>query len=74
MKTIGISPHRRSFLRKAVTAAPAVALVAAAGVGVAASSNTQPAYRPAYFTAAEWATLQALVDRLIPANLSLIHI
>lgn len=68
MKTIGISPHRRSFLRKAVTAAPAVALVAAAGVGVAASSNTQPAYRPAYFNDAEWAMLQALVDRLIPAN------
>lgn len=72
MKTIGISPHRRSFLRKAVTAAPAVALVAAAGVGAVATTtagtSSQNAYRPAYFTPAEWATLQALVDRLIPAN------
>ncbi|KQQ33082.1 gluconate 2-dehydrogenase [Duganella sp. Leaf126] len=71
MKTIGISPHRRSFLRKAVGAAPAVALVAAAGVGTVATSASPPAqstYRPVYFTAAEWATLTALVDRLIPAN------
>ncbi|OEZ98895.1 gluconate 2-dehydrogenase subunit 3 family protein [Duganella phyllosphaerae] len=72
MKTIGISPHRRSFLRKAVTAAPAVALVAAAGVGAVATTTAgtaaQGSYRPVYFNPAEWATLQALVDRLIPAN------
>jgi gluconate 2-dehydrogenase gamma chain len=69
MKVIGISPHRRSFLRKAVTAAPAVALVAAAGVGAVASTTaTTSSYRPTYFNDAEWTTLQALVDRLIPAN------
>lgn len=69
MKTIGISPHRRNFLRKAVTAAPAVALVAGAGVGVAATATAPTgSYRPTYFTAPEWASLQALVARLIPAN------
>ncbi|MET0267004.1 MAG: gluconate 2-dehydrogenase subunit 3 family protein [Duganella sp.] len=66
MKTIGISPHRRNFLRKAVVAAPAAALVA--GVGVAASSGGAPAYRPTYFNDAEWTTLQALVERLIPPS------
>ena len=68
MKVIGISPHRRNFLRKAVTAAPAVALIAGAGVGVAASVSPAEAYRPAYFTDAEWQTLMALVQRLIPPN------
>ena len=44
MKTIGISPHRRHFLRKAVSAAPAVALLAGAGGGLAmAVSKDQPA-------------------------------
>lgn len=68
MKVIGISPHRRNFLRKAITAAPAVALVAGAGVGVAANVAPPGAFKPGYFTAAEWTTLTALVDRLIPAN------
>ncbi|MET0319584.1 MAG: gluconate 2-dehydrogenase subunit 3 family protein [Duganella sp.] len=68
MKIIGISPHRRNFLRKAITAAPAVALVAGAGVGVAASTTAPDAYRPKFFNETEWATLQALVQRLIPPS------
>lgn len=68
MKVIGISPHRRNFLRKAVTAAPAVALLAGAGIGVAASVAPPGDYRPGYFTFAEWRALTALVDRMIPAS------
>jgi gluconate 2-dehydrogenase gamma chain len=68
MKVIGISPHRRNFLRKAVTAAPAVALLAGAGIGVAASVAPPGDYQPAYFNADEWRTLIALVDRMIPAS------
>jgi len=68
MKVIGISPHRRNFLRKAVSAAPAVALLAGAGVGVAASVGPAEAYRPSYFNESEWTTLKALVERLIPPN------
>ena len=68
MKVIGISPHRRNFLRKAVTAAPAVALIAGAGVGVAANMAPAGAFKPNYFTAPEWLALTALVDRLIPAS------
>lgn len=68
MKVIGISPHRRSFLRKAVSAAPAVALLAGAGIGVAASVPPAADYRPSYFSADEWQTLSALVDRMIPAS------
>lgn len=69
MKIIGISPQRRNFLRKAVGAAPAVALLAGAGGGLAmAVSKDQPAYKPRFFDANEWATLSALVDRLIPAD------
>jgi len=68
MKVIGISPHRRNFLRKAVSAAPAVALIAGAGVGVAATVAPAEAYRPTYFIGDEWLTLTAMVDRLIPAS------
>lgn len=75
MKPIGISPARRDFLRRTVAIAPAAAVAAGSGaVGLvnaahaATSSATAPAtpYSPTYFTADEWATLQALVDGLIP--------
>ncbi|MEG1055296.1 MAG: gluconate 2-dehydrogenase subunit 3 family protein, partial [Janthinobacterium sp.] len=40
-----------------------------AGGGLAmAVSKDQPAYKPRFFDATEWATLSALVDRLIPAD------
>lgn len=70
MKVIGISPHRRNFLRKAVTAAPAVALIASAGTGVslAAGTKAESAYQPSYFNDIEWQTLKSLVERLIPAS------
>ncbi|MDY7579855.1 gluconate 2-dehydrogenase subunit 3 family protein [Herbaspirillum sp. RTI4] len=68
MKVIGISPHRRHFLRAAVTAAPAVVLIAAAGVGMATNTPPAGAFKPRYFSPAEWETLSALVDRLIPAS------
>jgi gluconate 2-dehydrogenase gamma chain len=69
MKTIGISPARRAFLRDALAMAPAAVAV---GTGVAGSTLVKAAddqpYKPAYFTAQEWTTLNALVDRLIPAD------
>lgn len=68
MKVIGISPHRRNFLRKAVTVAPAAALLAGAGLGIAANVTPAGDYRPAYFSPAEWRALRALVDRMIPAS------
>jgi gluconate 2-dehydrogenase gamma chain len=68
MKVIGISPHRRNFLRKAVSAAPAMALIAGAGVGVASAVAPAAAFKPTFFTADEWATLTALVDRLVPPS------
>ena len=69
MKPIGISPARRDFLRRTVAIAPAAAVVAGTGavslVSAATPDSTTP-YSPTYFTADEWATLQALVDGLIP--------
>ncbi|MEO6854713.1 MAG: gluconate 2-dehydrogenase subunit 3 family protein [Rhodoferax sp.] len=70
MKTIGISPSRRSFLRGAAKTGPAiVALGSAFGLtasGAADSSATR--YSPGYFNATEWTLLSALVARLIPAD------
>ena len=71
MKVIGISPQRRNFLRKAAVAVPVAAAIGAIGTAgtVLATGDGQAApYKPAYFTADEWATLCALVDRLIPAD------
>jgi gluconate 2-dehydrogenase gamma chain len=69
MKTIGISPARRAFLRDALAMAPAAVAV---GTGVAGSTLVKAAdalpYKRVYFTAEEWTTLNALVDRLIPAD------
>lgn len=71
--------QRRMFLRGAAQVAltsalaPAVpGLQAAAAATAPAQSQTgspaaqRPAYRPVYFTAAEWAFINAAVDRLIP--------
>ena len=70
MKMIGISPNRRNFLRKAVTASPAVALLAGVAIDVtsAVATGNQEPYKPSYFTEEEWITLSALVGRLIPAD------
>ena len=69
MKIIGISPHRRNFLRKAVAAAPAVVLLVGGASGVASAVSTgESAYKPTYFNDEEWAVLGALVDGLIPAD------
>lgn len=69
-KTIQISPARRGFMRNVVTIAPAAI---ALGTGVAGSTlvkaaSTHSSYQPTYFNAAEWTALNALVDRLIPAD------
>ena len=70
MKVIGISPHRRNFLRKAAVAVPVAAALGhrTAGTVLATGDGQGKPYQPTYFTAAEWATLCALVDRLIPAD------
>ena len=72
MTPIGISPARRAFLRDALAMAPAAV---AAGTGAAGSmlaravcaADAHP-FKPTYFHPAEWITLNALVDRLIPAD------
>ena len=70
MKTIGISSSRRAFLLKTAAVAPAAAALGATTVGMSAFSAAAPAepYKPTYFSADEWTTLNALVDRLIPAD------
>ncbi|MGE0497203.1 MAG: gluconate 2-dehydrogenase subunit 3 family protein [Ramlibacter sp.] len=73
-------PHnadRRGFLRKSFAIVPAAALTGAAHTQqaprpVAASEGPVPApsapYQPSFFNAVEWAWLQAVVARLIPAD------
>ncbi|NGZ88406.1 gluconate 2-dehydrogenase subunit 3 family protein [Duganella aceris] len=66
---LGMPLRRRDFLRGAAGMAltstlPATAAATASGV-VAAPSV---AHQPAYFTAPEWAFINAAVDRLIPAD------
>ncbi|RZA05106.1 MAG: gluconate 2-dehydrogenase subunit 3 family protein, partial [Proteobacteria bacterium] len=70
---------RRDFLRKTLTLIPVVT-VASSGLGVAAltananADTRSPApapaadYQPSFFTAEEWAFVQAAVARLIPAD------
>jgi len=72
MKTIGISPARRAFLRDALAMAPAAVAVSTGVAGStlarSASAASAQSFQPAYFTADEWTLLNALVDRLIPAD------
>lgn len=70
MKHIGISPARRMFLRKALGAAPAAVAAGSgvAGATLAVAQSGKSAYQAKYFNADEWSTLNALVDRLIPAD------
>jgi gluconate 2-dehydrogenase gamma chain len=61
--------QRRIFLRGAAQIAMASALPAAVPLAAAAPERPtapRPAYQPVYFTAAEWAFINAAVDRLIP--------
>ncbi|MFP3708550.1 gluconate 2-dehydrogenase subunit 3 family protein [Paraburkholderia sp. SIMBA_009] len=71
MKSPGITPGRRAFLRGVAAAAPAAA-VASAGVLApvikAAGASATTSSQPVYFNEAEWTTLCALTDRLIPAD------
>ena len=55
---------RRDFLRNAAGAA----LVSTLGTTTQAGAAPARAYAPAYFTAPEWAFVNAAVDRLIPAD------
>lgn len=68
---------RRKFLRQVFAIVPATALAPAvvtqagcsdsAAPGAAAQAQTDN-YKPTFFTAAEWAFIQASVDHLIPAD------
>jgi gluconate 2-dehydrogenase gamma chain len=64
------SPSRRDFLRQSLMAVPAVSLLGTSAIAQTRQSpaTTTATYAPRYFTAPEWAFLQAAVDRLIPAN------
>jgi gluconate 2-dehydrogenase gamma chain len=68
MKPIGISPSRRAFLRSAAAAAPAATIAGVIGTSAASALTSPQPYRPRYFNDVEWTTLNALVDRLIPAD------
>lgn len=69
---------RRRFLRQVLAIVPAATVVPGAALTQSACSNTTtppaPAtatnkpYAPTYFTDAEWAFIQAAIDRLIPAD------
>lgn len=71
-------PARRDFLRKSLSLIPVVALAGSAtpSLGLAASTpvdkpGSSPRadhYQPVFFTAEEWAFVQAAVARLIPAD------
>lgn len=69
---------RRAFLRQAITLVPSVTLLSGASElltttdvqAAPTEQSEQPVsqYKPTYFTAAEWAFLNAATDRLIPPN------
>lgn len=69
-------PARRDFLRKSLSLIPVVALAGSAAPSLAAptpvdkpgSSPRADHYQPVFFTAEEWAFVQAAVARLIPAD------
>ena len=70
MKKISISANRRRFLRGALTAAPAAALVVTTG-SLSARAQEQAGnapYKPVFFNQDEFALLSALADTLIPAD------
>lgn len=61
--------RRRDFLRGAAGAALASALAPASSSASGQGAGNGPAaHAPGYFTAAEWAFVNAAVDRLIPAD------
>jgi gluconate 2-dehydrogenase gamma chain len=70
-----ISNQRRRFLRHAIGAVPAAAMLGgAAGLVSNEAANAQTTavavngYAPTYFNPDEWAFINAAVDRLIPSN------
>jgi gluconate 2-dehydrogenase gamma chain len=68
MKPLGIIPSRRDFLRSVAAAAPAAVISGVAGTSAASALTASQPYQPRYFNETEWTTLNALVDRLIPAD------
>lgn len=56
--------RRRDFLRGAAT----MAITATLTPSGEAAPATEPAHQPVYFTAPEWAFINAAVDRLIPLD------
>lgn len=68
MKKIDISATRRRFLRGALSVAPAAALAVAAGPVIKGQAQGTAAGPPVFFSADEFALLEALADTLIPAD------
>ncbi|WDZ94109.1 gluconate 2-dehydrogenase subunit 3 family protein [Herbaspirillum sp. WKF16] len=68
MKKISISANRRSFLRGAITAAPAAALALAAVPAMRGQAQGAAPYKPSFFSQEEFTLLSAMADTLIPAD------
>jgi len=71
MKPTIISIRRRRFLRSAMIATPGVAATLLINPAVARADNATASsapYAPQYFSTTEFGTLNALADRLIPAD------
>lgn len=69
----GTVSSRRGFIKSSLAAASSVVVLKGTHTlpiadASAAEAQNSPAYEPRYFTAAEWAFIQAAVDRLIPSN------
>lgn len=72
----GSGAGRRNFLRGTVAAAPLAVLgmggeaqaANSAGVEPATPTPTEPDYRPGFFSATEWAFINAACDRMIPKD------
>jgi gluconate 2-dehydrogenase gamma chain len=63
-----VSQDRRRFLRQAIGTIPAAFLVSGADIAAAQAQTAPSPYQPTYFTADEWAFINASVDRLIPSS------
>ena len=63
-----MSIGRRTFLLRAAVPVAGAAVPGAMRQGMAATPEARRDYKPSYFSADEWAFVNAAVDRLIPAD------